>query len=53
MSVIDVAIIIFAVGSVAGTVVYSVRNKKKGKSCCGYDCANCKGCSSCKERKEE
>ena len=26
-------------------VVKLVRDKKKGKSCCGGDCSNCSGCN--------
>ena len=31
--------------AIVGAIVYSmVRDKKKGKSACGGDCAHCKGC---------
>lgn len=45
MKPIDVLIALFAVGIVAFSIYISRKNKKKGKTSCGCDCANCPGCS--------
>ena len=42
MTPIDIIIIVLAVGIVGGVIALSIRNKKKGKTSCGCDCANCK-----------
>ncbi len=42
---IDIVIISLCFITVVGVTYLSVSNKKKGKSSCGCDCANCKGCS--------
>ncbi len=46
--IIDIIIIAVAVGIVVGAVVLAIRNKKKGKTSCGYDCSKCASCASCK-----
>ena len=45
MSVIDWIILIGAIVTVALVIIVALINKKKGKTSCGCDCANCKGCS--------
>ena len=45
MKPIDVVIILASVLVVVLVIIKSVKDKKKGKTCCGYDCANCTGCS--------
>ena len=46
MKPIDVIIILASVLVVALVIIKSVKDKKKGKTSCGCDCTNCKGCSS-------
>ena len=45
MKPIDVIIILASVLVVVLVIIKSIKDKKKGKTCCGYDCANCSGCS--------
>lgn len=45
MQLIEILVIIACVLIVAGVTVSVIINKKKGKSTCGCDCANCSGCS--------
>ena len=37
-------------GIVAAIIAGLVRDKKRGASACGGDCAGCGGCSACRER---
>lgn len=50
---VDVIVIALAVVAVAGVIFTIIRNKKKGKSACGCDCANCPGCLSKAKPKDE
>lgn len=45
IATIIISLIIIAV--VAAVIVCMVRNKKKGKSSCGFGCANCAMSASC------
>ena len=45
LGTIVIALILFAV--VTAVIVSMVRNRKKGKSSCGCDCAHCGCCGSC------
>lgn len=44
MNFIDYVIIALAVFSVGITIYLNIKNKKKGKTSCGCDCANCSRC---------
>ncbi|MBQ7235682.1 MAG: FeoB-associated Cys-rich membrane protein [Clostridia bacterium] len=50
MQPIEIIVIIACVVIVAGVIVKSIIDKKKGKTSCGCDCSKCSGCSSCKVR---
>ncbi|MBR2869948.1 MAG: FeoB-associated Cys-rich membrane protein [Clostridia bacterium] len=43
--IIDIIIISLSVIAVGGIIFTIIRNKKKGKSACGCDCAKCHSCS--------
>lgn len=43
MSAMDIIIIIGCVLAVVGAIVSAILNKKRGKTSCGCDCANCSG----------
>ena len=45
LGTIIISLILIAV--VAAIIISTVRDKKKGKSSCGCDCAHCGGCGSC------
>ena len=46
MQLIEILVIIGCVLIVGGVIAMSIINKKKGKSSCGCNCANCsKNCS--------
>ena len=52
---IDILIISLCVLAVIGAVALSIINKKKGKSSCGCNCANCSCCTSknsCKTKEQ-
>ncbi len=44
MSAMDIIIIIGCALAVIGAIVSTILNKKRGKTSCGCDCANCSGC---------
>lgn len=44
MSAIDIIIIVGCALAVVGAIITSILNKKRGKTSCGCDCANCSGC---------
>lgn len=48
LGTIVVALILLAV--VTAIIVSMIRDKKKGKSSCGCDCAHCGCCGSCHKR---
>lgn len=45
MEPIEIIVIIVCSLIVLGVVIMALINKKKGKTSCGCDCANCKGCT--------
>ena len=45
MEPIEIITIIIAVLFVSAVIALTIRNKKKGKTSCGCDCAHCKGCA--------
>ncbi len=47
----EILLIIAAALFVAAVIGVSLYRKSKGKTSCGCDCANCAGCSACKNRK--
>ncbi len=53
MEFIEIVVIIACVLIVGGVIASSIINKKKGKTSCGCDCANCKGCSLQKNNKSD
>ena len=46
MKPIDIIVILASIFAVVLVIIKSIKDKKKGKTSCGCDCANCKGCSS-------
>ncbi len=44
MSLIEILVIVACVAIVGSVIVFSIINKKKGKTSCGCDCANCTKC---------
>lgn len=54
MQPIEIIVIVASVLIVVGVIVMSIINKKKGKTSCGCDCANCKkACASKRETENE
>lgn len=53
MNLVDVIIIAIAVVVVVGTIVLGIINKKKGKTSCGCNCAECSKCSHCPTTKNQ
>lgn len=43
MSAMDIIIIIGCAFAVVGAIITTILNKKRGKTSCGCDCANCSG----------
>lgn len=52
MTLIEIIVIISCALIVGGVIIKSIINKKKGKTSCGCDCANCSGCASQQKNKE-
>ncbi|MBO4310218.1 MAG: FeoB-associated Cys-rich membrane protein [Lachnospiraceae bacterium] len=48
-----IAVLIVLAIIVTGIVFSFARDKKRGKSACGCNCANCKMCTSCQSNKKE
>ncbi len=48
----DVLIIVLIGAVVVFAAVRIVKNKKRGKSSCGCDCANCSGCAAMRQGKD-
>ncbi|MBQ3786219.1 MAG: FeoB-associated Cys-rich membrane protein [Lachnospiraceae bacterium] len=38
---------------VTGAIFTLIRDKKNGKSCCGGNCAHCKGCAAAKAHEKQ
>lgn len=53
MTLLEILVIIACTLIVLGVVVWSIINKKKGKTSCGCDCANCLGCANKKIKQNE
>ncbi len=52
MSLIEILVIVACVLIVGSVIAVSIINKKKGKTSCGCDCANCTKCNHCKPKDE-
>ncbi len=52
MNVWDIVLIVLTAAFLALAVFFAVRNKKRGKSCCG-DCCRCAGCAGKKDGKNK
>ena len=47
MTFIDYFIIFLALTAVVVTILLSIKNKKEGKTSCGYNCGSCSKCKKC------
>lgn len=52
MKPIEIIVIIACALIVGGVIISSIINKKKGKTSCGCNCANCLGCKYKKKDEE-
>ena len=52
MTLLEILVIIACSLIVLGVIIWSVINKKKGKTSCGCNCSNCSGCANKKSRKK-
>ena len=53
MQLIEILVIIACVLIVGGVTITSIINRKKGKSSCGCNCANCVGCRAMNKKEEK
>ena len=49
MNVPDIVILVILAAAVIAAVAFTIRNKKKGRSCCG-NCAECSAMKNCKDK---
>jgi len=52
MTLIEILVIVACSLIVLGVIVLTIINKKKGKTSCGCDCANCAGCAHKKKQQD-
>ncbi len=50
MSAIDIVVVIACALLGVYVIISCIKNKKKGKTSCGCDCANCSGCAYSKKQ---
>ncbi len=53
LSLVDVLVIIGCVLLGVYVIISSIKNKKKGKTGCGCNCASCSGCAYKKAKKDK
>ncbi len=49
----DVIVLVIVGLCLAGSIIYTVRNKKRGGSACGCGCSGCSGSACCGKRESD